>query len=238
MFCEKCGAQVEPGELFCGNCGARIENSAPAPAYTPAYKPAYTPSIKKSGAGLAGLSASGMDLKMVVTGVVMLIASFLPMISINLGKLGELAQEYLGDLMPEYLNKLKINIYKIVGLIDDYSYLGIPGWVKAVAILAVVFLLATVGVSIAAGVLRKKSLMIASGVMCGICFLVCVAYMIYMAVMIGRLNKEIMAEMGEFGAVLGNTVKIRSINGFGLYLFLIGSGLQTYFSISGANKAA
>ena len=234
MFCEKCGAQIEPGEMFCGNCGARIENSAPAPAYTPAY----TPSVKKSGVGTAALSGSGMDIKMIVAGAVMLIASFLPMIHIKIGKLGELAREYYGDFFGSYFSELKCNIYKFAGFVDEYSVFGIPKWVKVMTILAVIFMIATIAVSIAAGVLKNRNLLTLSGIMCGICFLGCVAYMIYAVVILNRFNNAVVEDLGIFGAAVADEIRIRSINGSGLYLFLVGSGLQTYFSISGANKAA
>lgn len=211
--------------MFCGNCGARLENNEPMSIRTP-------PVITRSKV------STGLDLKMSITGVMMLIATFLPMIKVDLGKIGELARDYLGDYMP-YVDSFKFNVYKVASFTtDDYFGFGIPGWAKALVVFAMIFMIATIIVSVAAGVFRKKSLMLASGVMCCVCAAVCIAIMIYEAYMIGQLNKEIAEYFGEFSAVLGKSAKIGNVNGFGIYLFLICSGLQAYFAFSGARKAA
>lgn len=42
MYCNNCGAQLEPGAAFCGNCGTKVVTE-PEPKPVPMPEPAYEP---------------------------------------------------------------------------------------------------------------------------------------------------------------------------------------------------
>ena len=35
MYCNNCGAQLEPGAAFCGNCGTKVAEPEPKPVPMP-----------------------------------------------------------------------------------------------------------------------------------------------------------------------------------------------------------
>ena len=174
---------------------------------------------------------------MIITGCLMLIASFLPMVKVHFGKLVDLAATYLGDLLPEIIDKLQFNIYGLVGFVkEDPLGLGIPDYVKVILIVAIVFMLLTIAVTIIAGATGNKALKVVSAVMCLFCLIACVAYMIVMGNVVDRINEEIAASLGEYGSLIGGTLKIKGIHGLGMYLFMVSAALQSVLALRAAVK--
>ena len=176
---------------------------------------------------------------MIITGCLMLLASFLPMVKVHFGKLVDMAAQYLGDLipLPDILDKIQFNIYSLVGFVEqDPLELGIPDYVKVLLIVAIVFMLASIGVTVFAGISGNRALKVTSAVMCILCLITCIVYMVVMGVVVSRINQEIAASLGEYGSLLGGTLKIKSIHGLGLYLFMIAAGLQSVLAMRAASK--
>ena len=80
MFCQNCGKEIPEGAQFCPNCGAPV--GAPAPASEP-----VVPVVTKK--------KSKMNIIGIIAGAVIILATFLPFVSVSL--LGTTASQSLMD---------------------------------------------------------------------------------------------------------------------------------------------
>ena len=260
MFCERCGNRLEPDDVFCPECGTRVsapEEPAPtpaAPAPAPYTAPAqtrapytapnsngwYIPEKKSAFAGvgstnisdkLSGSMSGGiMNLIPAILGLLMLIWTFLPFISIKLGKLGELASMF-GETQ---IGDMKFNLYQVRKTISSLIALDGDEDAKIVSVLLtvlVIYVVATCIIAIVSGLLDKKGLMITSGVMSSVCLLIWLAYVIAVAHYKAVLFSEI---EGEFGYDFGGMMP--SIHGAGLILLMITLAAHIFFSFRKASQ--
>ena len=250
MFCEKCGTRLEPGDVFCPECGNRVEAApaAPAPSYEqpqrqamPAGGSAWQMPAKQSGfrgvsaANLAGklpgtMSGGISDFIPAILGVLMFIWTFLPFISINLGKLGEMASWF----MDGEIKDLKFNLYQIRSTIVNLIALDGDEEAKiigTVLTLIVVFVVVVALFAIASGVMNKKGMLLASGILSSVCLVMWLAYVIAVAHYKSVIFSELQYEIGyDLSGMVG------SIHGIGLILLMITLAVHAFVSIRKATQ--
>lgn len=248
MFCDKCGTQVAPGERFCPACGNRIEGvSAPAPGAGQWQKPARKPMPVnpmamggKVGAATSSLSGGKYNTKVLITSAVMFLATLFPFFKINAGAIGDMVMPYISEYIPG-LNNGKANLFgllKLSKLLDYPELAELGNFSKYRVLIIIVFILVLLAIiaSIAAGVLNNRTVLMVAGIVCAVACIAVIAYMIGMANAKGMINGLFADELDDIAGFLTGGKLLKSINGFGGWLFMLSSGVQAFFGLSSAFK--
>ena len=231
MFCERCGTKIEAGERFCPTCGNKIDVQTPslgAAAYRPGVNTSALSGVTR------GADSGSSNLLLSALGVLMLIWTFLPFVSVKLGKLAETAASYLGGLVPDEIMSLvntKFNLYKIV------SFASKDPDLKPIAIALVVFVVIGCLLAIASGIVNKKALYITAGSVSALQLLMWIVYVVYAGIAIKQANNEIKSYIGDYAEYLGGNFKlITGIHGIGLVLMIITLAVFTVLAFRQAVK--
>ena len=191
MFCERCGANIGPGEMFCANCGTRVSAvptrniypNNPAMGVSPAMRrPAANTGLGAKASGKIGFILAGL-------GVLMFIWTLLPVIKV--------------DLMG--LVSFKANLFQI----NQYAaYLEISlGWLVAVTIVAIVLAIAA---GLLSGLMKMKVMKFVGG---GVCLVTTIIWIVVTSKASNLLSNIIAEELGVPMHI--------NIFGAGMYLLII-----------------
>lgn len=229
MFCENCGTRLEAGEKFCPACGTKVPEENFVPQAASFGQPQMQPAFAGTAMGAAKTKGK-VNIMMIITSVLMFISTLMPFVNFDRGFLGNIASGALG----EYLPNLKYNLYQLNAFFKDYVY-----EYRYISLIIMIFVIITMIVALASGILNNKSMLIAAGVLSAVCIVLGIVYMYYSSKVVNTFNSELndgLYSLGELGEIFGGAVKIKSINGAGLYLFMIAAIAQTFFSFYGASK--
>ena len=186
MFCEKCGAKIEPGEMFCGICGARAA-SVPVRNINTRVPNTRVPNRGIPSAHRPGArAAAGFDPGFILIGlgVLMLISSFLPLVKIDI-----------------WGYSLSYNLFNLASLGSELDYS--IGWL-------LVLVLAAVVLAIVSGFLKSKPLLLVSG---GISVVNLIIWIIITSRISAEMISELGFKVNIFGAGLYLLMIVLGIHG-------------------------
>lgn len=229
MFCKNCGNRIEPGEMYCAMCGTKVSAETPAQQTAAYAAPQMQPVMAGTVAGVSK-SKNKINIMVILTAVLMFFSTLRPFVNIDRGWLGNLASSAFGEYLPNF----NYNLYQLSGVVNVYM-----SEYRYISILVISFVVITMVVALTSGILNRKGILIIAGVMSALCVLMCIAFLIYSAQLVDMFNSEVSGYseyLGEFGDIVDGAVKVKSINGMGIYLFLVASFAQTFFTFFGAAR--
>ena len=197
--------------------------------------------VGRPGAGAASLSGGKYDIKVLITSAVMFLATLFPFFKINAGAIGDIAMPYLSEFLPG-MNNGKANLYGLLKLSKLLTLPDLAEFSKYRVLIIIVFILAilTIIACIASGVLNNKTVSMVAGILSAVCCIVFLVYIIALGHVKGQLNSLFAGELGDLdyylGELIGGGKLIKSLNGFGGWLFMLTCGVQAFFGLSKAFK--